>query len=285
MGAASGAGIAIGAYFAFYGAASNLLARHTDMAPGGVAFVAGGVAAAGGSVVKVPLAVCIRSVQVQQESFMLNALKLCSPTLQRWLMTAIMFRHKLPYNSLPDLTRTLRVPLYRAAILQEQLPLAVYILTVQVQPSLSRYSRQLLTAECPAALLPLQCSNDGSQPGQCASGSLHSYERALAPLLCVWRLWPVIQHSEGAVSSRCPWQSASALFSFSKTFQLPGNPLLYPCPSSLYLVVLACVACGANGRRQSSGLLLLLTKAFMIARQEVWRKRQGVSMAVCICVI
>ncbi|KAK9863434.1 hypothetical protein WJX84_004136 [Apatococcus fuscideae] len=63
VGAASGAGIAIGAYFAFYGAASNLLARHTEMAPGGVAFVAGGIAAAGGSVVKVPLAVCIRSVQ------------------------------------------------------------------------------------------------------------------------------------------------------------------------------------------------------------------------------
>ena len=64
VGAASGAGIAIGAYFAFYGAASNLLARHTEMNSSGVAFVAGGIAAAGGSVVKVPLAVCIRSVQV-----------------------------------------------------------------------------------------------------------------------------------------------------------------------------------------------------------------------------
>ena len=62
-GAASGAGIYIGTYFAFYGAACNLLSRHTDMAPGGVAFVAGAAAAAGGSVVKVPLAVCIRSVQ------------------------------------------------------------------------------------------------------------------------------------------------------------------------------------------------------------------------------
>lgn len=62
-GAASGAGIYIGTYFAFYGAACNVLARQTDLAPGSVAFVAGAAAAAGGSVVKVPLAVCIRSVQ------------------------------------------------------------------------------------------------------------------------------------------------------------------------------------------------------------------------------
>jgi solute carrier family 25 S-adenosylmethionine transporter 26 len=64
VGAASGAGIYIGTYFAFYGATCNLLSRHTNLSAGGVAFVAGGVAAAGGSVVKVPLAVCIRSVQV-----------------------------------------------------------------------------------------------------------------------------------------------------------------------------------------------------------------------------
>ncbi|KAK9918383.1 hypothetical protein WJX75_003667 [Coccomyxa subellipsoidea] len=63
VGAASGAGIYIGTYFAFYGAACNVLSRRTDLSPGGVAFVAGGIAAAGGSVVKVPLAVCIRSVQ------------------------------------------------------------------------------------------------------------------------------------------------------------------------------------------------------------------------------
>jgi hypothetical protein len=63
VGAASGAGIAIGAYFAFYGAATNLLVRHSDLKRGQVAFVAGAAAAAGGSVVKVPLAVCIRSVQ------------------------------------------------------------------------------------------------------------------------------------------------------------------------------------------------------------------------------
>ena len=63
FGAASGAGIAIGAYFAFYGAATNVLVRNTQMKPATIAFTAGAVAAAGGSIVKVPLAVCIRSVQ------------------------------------------------------------------------------------------------------------------------------------------------------------------------------------------------------------------------------
>lgn len=63
VGAASGAGIAIGAYFAFYSAACNIMSAHTTLAPGAVAFVGGAVAAAGSSVVKVPLAVCIRSVQ------------------------------------------------------------------------------------------------------------------------------------------------------------------------------------------------------------------------------
>lgn len=63
FGAASGAGIAIGAYFACYGVASNIISTRTDLNPSGVAFVSGGIAAAGSSVVKVPLAVCIRSVQ------------------------------------------------------------------------------------------------------------------------------------------------------------------------------------------------------------------------------
>eukprot|EP00879_Flechtneria_rotunda_P001067 GHRR01001206.1.p1 GENE.GHRR01001206.1~~GHRR01001206.1.p1 ORF type:complete len:585 (+),score=212.30 GHRR01001206.1:753-2507(+) len=63
VGAASGAGIAIGAYFACYGVASNVISSHTDLSPSAVAFVSGGLAAAGSSVVKVPLAVCIRSVQ------------------------------------------------------------------------------------------------------------------------------------------------------------------------------------------------------------------------------
>jgi solute carrier family 25 (mitochondrial S-adenosylmethionine transporter), member 26 len=64
VGAASGAGIAIGAYFAFYGAACNTLSVHCpDMPASAVAFVAGAAAAVGSSAVKVPLAVCIRSVQ------------------------------------------------------------------------------------------------------------------------------------------------------------------------------------------------------------------------------
>ncbi|KAF8067158.1 SAMC1 [Scenedesmus sp. PABB004] len=63
VGAASGAGIAIGAYFAVYGVACNAIGASTDLSPSAVAFVSGGIAAAGSSVVKVPLAVCIRSVQ------------------------------------------------------------------------------------------------------------------------------------------------------------------------------------------------------------------------------
>lgn len=63
FGAASGAGIAIGAYFACYGVACNLISTRTDLSPSSVAFAAGGIAALGSSVVKVPLAVCIRSVQ------------------------------------------------------------------------------------------------------------------------------------------------------------------------------------------------------------------------------
>lgn len=63
VGAASGAGIAIGAYFAFYGVACNILSQTTELPAGGIAFAAGGIAALGSSFVKVPLAVCIRSVQ------------------------------------------------------------------------------------------------------------------------------------------------------------------------------------------------------------------------------
>ncbi|KXZ47855.1 hypothetical protein GPECTOR_32g467 [Gonium pectorale] len=63
VGAASGAGIAIGAYFAVYGVACNTLSRYTTLPPTSVAFVGGGMAALGSSFVKVPLAVCIRSVQ------------------------------------------------------------------------------------------------------------------------------------------------------------------------------------------------------------------------------
>ena len=45
LGAASGAGIYIGTYFAVYGAATNMLSQHSAMKPGARAFVAGGTAA------------------------------------------------------------------------------------------------------------------------------------------------------------------------------------------------------------------------------------------------
>ena len=63
-GAAGGAGLAIGTYFAFYGATMRLLEEHCpDMGPAARAFVAGASGAVGSSFVKVPAAVCIRSVQ------------------------------------------------------------------------------------------------------------------------------------------------------------------------------------------------------------------------------
>lgn len=72
-GAASGAGIALGAYFACYGVATNILVQHTELPAPSVAFAAGGIAAAGSSVVKVPLAVCIRSVQAGVYSNVIEA--------------------------------------------------------------------------------------------------------------------------------------------------------------------------------------------------------------------
>jgi solute carrier family 25 S-adenosylmethionine transporter 26 len=63
IGAATGAGIIIGTYFAFYSTTKRFLRQNTEMHEGASAFVAGATAALGSSVVKVPLAVCIRSVQ------------------------------------------------------------------------------------------------------------------------------------------------------------------------------------------------------------------------------
>ncbi|MAJ28815.1 hypothetical protein CBD41_05310 [bacterium TMED181] len=63
LGAAGGAGIAIGTYFAFYGAAKKFLEAHSDCSVSTIAFLAGGIGALGSSIVKVPAAVCIRSVQ------------------------------------------------------------------------------------------------------------------------------------------------------------------------------------------------------------------------------
>lgn len=63
VGAAAGAGIIIGTYFAFYSTTKRFLREKTDLSDGATAFTAGAAAALGSSVVKVPLAVCIRSVQ------------------------------------------------------------------------------------------------------------------------------------------------------------------------------------------------------------------------------
>lgn len=63
VGAATGAGIIIGTYFAFYSTTKRMLRERTTLGDGATAFVAGAAAALGSSVVKVPLAVCIRSVQ------------------------------------------------------------------------------------------------------------------------------------------------------------------------------------------------------------------------------
>jgi len=81
FGAASGAGIAIGAYFAIYSTTTRLLDLHVKprlgegVPPGAIAFTAGAIAAAGGSFVKVPLAVCIRSVQAGVYPNFVNASK------------------------------------------------------------------------------------------------------------------------------------------------------------------------------------------------------------------
>lgn len=88
--AASGAGIAIGAYFAFYSVAKNLLSMKTKLGPGTVAFISGGAAAAGSSVVKVPIAVCIRSVQAGVYSNVFSAARqICSTAGPQALFTGI----------------------------------------------------------------------------------------------------------------------------------------------------------------------------------------------------
>ena len=61
--AAAGAGIAIGAYFFFYSAVKTQLERRLHVKPASAAFAAGAVGAVCGGLVKVPIAVCLRSVQ------------------------------------------------------------------------------------------------------------------------------------------------------------------------------------------------------------------------------
>eukprot|EP00899_Mesostigma_viride_P014879 jgi/Mesvir1/23392/Mv21087-RA.1 len=62
-GAASGASLAMAFYFASYGVVAKALETHTKLSVGAVAFISGAAGAIGSSVVKIPAAVCIRSVQ------------------------------------------------------------------------------------------------------------------------------------------------------------------------------------------------------------------------------
>ncbi|QDZ18766.1 mitochondrial carrier protein [Chloropicon primus] len=66
FGAASGAGVAIGAYFALYSWTKRAMQKiYPEKNAGTVAFFSGALAGAGSCVVKVPIAVCIRSVQAK----------------------------------------------------------------------------------------------------------------------------------------------------------------------------------------------------------------------------
>ena len=66
MGRRAAAGIAIGAYFALYSWTKRVVHEvFPEKSPGSVAFVSGAIAGAGSCVVKVPIAVCIRSVQAK----------------------------------------------------------------------------------------------------------------------------------------------------------------------------------------------------------------------------
>ena len=62
-GAAAGASISMTVYFASYGLCVRSLEKHTDLGVSAVAFIAGAAGAIGSSAVKIPAAVCIRSVQ------------------------------------------------------------------------------------------------------------------------------------------------------------------------------------------------------------------------------
>ena len=62
-GAAAGASISMTAYFASYGLCVRTLEENTDLGVSAVAFIAGAAGAIGSSAVKIPAAVCIRSVQ------------------------------------------------------------------------------------------------------------------------------------------------------------------------------------------------------------------------------
>lgn len=90
--AAGGAGLAIGAHFAFYGMAKNFIEESfPGMSLGMVAFAAGAIGAAGASVVKVPAAVCIRSVQARvYPNALCAAVRICKAAGPRGLYTGFL---------------------------------------------------------------------------------------------------------------------------------------------------------------------------------------------------
>ena len=90
--AAGGAGLAIGAHFAFYGVAKSCLEEaFPGMSLGAAAFAAGAFGAAGASIVKVPAAVCIRSVQARvYPNAVAAAVRICKAAGPRGLYTGFL---------------------------------------------------------------------------------------------------------------------------------------------------------------------------------------------------
>lgn len=90
--AAGGAGLAIGAHFAFYGVAKNVIEENwPSLSLGLTAFAAGAIGAAGASIVKVPAAVCIRSVQARVYPNAISAaINICKVAGPRGLYTGFL---------------------------------------------------------------------------------------------------------------------------------------------------------------------------------------------------
>ena len=90
--AAGGAGLAIGAHFAFYGVAKRCIEENCpQLSLGLTAFAAGAIGAAGASIVKVPAAVCIRSVQARVYPNAISAaINICKVAGPRGLYTGFL---------------------------------------------------------------------------------------------------------------------------------------------------------------------------------------------------
>merc|ERR1712032_556431 len=92
FGAAGGAGIAIGAYFFLYSWTKKIVQKlDPQRGSGSVALVSGAIAGAGSCVVKVPIAVCIRSVQAELfPNFYVAARSIARKTGPRGLFTGFL---------------------------------------------------------------------------------------------------------------------------------------------------------------------------------------------------